>query len=231
MITAIPYLGFLTPSVVTASIGTYLMMVDSSSVDQTGNFLTAALDNTAVGDLLVIAVASENDSNSDNVVNMSSSPSYVWTQAIVADGVTNAGACEIWWAKSSGTGAISVISQWSSGGHHCAVLYRISGSEASPSGNTAKDIATNQPLMPFTSSRDNSIVIGIASDWNADNGTRTYRATPVSESYYVYLAGIFTTIHWWKQAATNGSKYGMGYTAPASTTNAINCICYEIRTP
>lgn len=225
------YPAFLVGSTGSVVIGSYLTMVQTGSMDLAANDnAKVGFNSVQSGTLLVAAFATEQTYLIDSLVSLASTPTLNWIKANESANVADTCKSYIYQAMNTTTGKVSVTSSWSANSiHHCMTLYNISGSEAIPSGVSASTSARANSFCPITTSHDNSFILGMGTDWNANNADRTYLATPVSESWYNIQAGYYTVVNWWKLGSTSGSKYGMGYSAPSSAGNSINTLLYEVR--
>lgn len=180
------------------------------------------LTGVPAGALLVLSVQAETHSN--NAV-ISSSPSLIWTKRADASAV-NSGDAEIYTAVFTAGGNITVNSTFTVF-RQTSVLYSIINADTNFSG-AANAVRTLQsaPLATLTTTRANSILIAVTSDWNAINGaSRVYRNSP-TETKYDFLTGAATAYHYYKAAPTVTS-YTLGLTAPVGQSSG-TCVI-EVR--
>lgn len=169
--------------------------------------------NVPPGSLLVLSTTSQYGSNLDPLV--SSVPSLVWTNRVDAEvNQTATGGAEIYTAIFAAGGNISVKSAWgNNGGHYqSSVCYVVVNQEEVLDGTFGLEISASQPAVNLTTSRSNSLIFCVTSDWEAIGGTITYRGTatqtlmerePADASFYHYY-----------YSAANAQAYTVGLTSP-----------------
>ncbi|MDP4262208.1 MAG: hypothetical protein Q8941_06720 [Bacteroidota bacterium] len=186
---------------------------------------THSLTNVPIGALIVITTQSEDDIGDASI---SSSPSLTWTKR--ADAQTfNSGNAEIWTATFAAGGSITITSNFGSN-NQSSVAWVITGQESSPGGATKTATFQITDSATITTTRANSILICVSSDWRAvDGSSRTYRDN-ATEVYYFFASAATTGYHYYKLAPTVAS-YKEGLTAPTSPQNGFGTAILEVRSP
>lgn len=201
--------------------------VSISTVDTKVNTAATVHSLTGVpaGALLVLTTTSASDG--DYVIKhaiVSSSPSLTWTKRVDAQASMSSNA-EIWTAKFTAGGTISVTSNWDSD-YQSSVCYVVLNAETTLGGASATGLAQTAPSVTLSTTRDNSILFVISSDWNAvDGASRTYRGS-ATERYYQRSTSAATFYHYTYAAGAIGSKT-VGISSP--NTMAAGTAVLEIR--
>jgi len=186
---------------------------------------THSLSNVPGGAVIVITVQSEDDQGDASI---SSSPTLTWTKRADAPLSTHSGNAEIWTAVFAAGGSITITSNFGSGSEQSSTAWVITGQESTLGGATATVAAQSAPSRTITSTRANSILICVSSDWNAVNGSsRAYRDN-ATEGYYYFSSTNTTGYHYYKLAAT-ATTYTEGLTAPTGQSSGTAIL--EIRSP
>ena len=180
--------------------------------------VTHNLTSVTAGALLVVTTGNQNSSTNCTV---SSSPTLTWTKQ-VDNATPNA---EIWTAVYTAGGNINVTANWGSN-RQSSVCYVVTGQYSPPGGNTNTASSQNAPNLSVTSSRINSLIFCITTNWNAITGTRTYRGAP-TESYYNPQTES-TFFHYYYTCSTVTS-YTLGFTAPSDIDNGSGTAALEIK--
>lgn len=191
---------------------------------------TPALAGITAGALLVMSCAAADDSATATTVIISGT-GLTWTKQIETVGPDgHSGSTEIWTAPCPAGGNISASVAWQGGTAQpsSSVMYEVTGQETIPGGASNFGVLQAAPSVAVTTTRANSIIFCVTSDWNGVNTSPTYRDSAVQ----VYLDNTHPTAlvayHYYKQA-TSIALYTEGLSAPA-TQSAGTCV-YEIRTP
>lgn len=184
--------------------------------------LTHSLTGVPSGALLVLSVAGE---NSGNDAILGGSPTITWTKRVDAQ-AANSGDAEVWTGSAGGGGVITINVQISVG-RNSSVCYTITGQEVTPAGTSGSNTFQAQPSVGVTTTRANSLLICVSSDFTAQAGARTYRDT-ATEVLYDNQAGAYTGFHYYKQTSSI-ALYTEGITVPGSQQSGTSV--YEVRTP
>jgi hypothetical protein len=189
----------------------------SSADSKTGAAATVhSLTSVPAGALLVLSTTS--GSNLSNC-SVSSSPSLTWTKRADAS-ASSSGDAEIYTAVFSAGGTISVTSNWGNQ-QQASVCYVIINQESTLGGASNTGVSQQFPSVSITTTRSNSILICVTSDWNAVNGSsRVYRNSPTERLYFT-ASGIFTGYHY-SQSASIATTYTIGLTAPSMQASSVN---------
>lgn len=173
-----------------------------------------SLTSVPAGALLVLTTAFEGAQSSCTVT---SSPALTWTKRADAS-AANSGDAEIWTAVFSAGGTISITSDWPAVGteYQSSVCYVVTNQETSLSIASNTATGQSQPSVALTTTRANSIIFCVTSDYSAQDGgtNRTYRDTS-TETLYFRNAVAATFYHYYKLAPTV-TGYTEGLTAPAA---------------
>jgi hypothetical protein len=195
----------------------------------TGTGTTSAECSMSVnsGEKLVVSAAAETQTPGN--VSVSSSPSLTWTQAVV-NSTNLGGSTKIWTASASSTGTLTATVAATGSGASSCVLYAITGAETTLGGATATNGAETQgaPSVSITTTRADSLIFAVTSDWNAITGTESYRSPPThTERLDDYTnPSQYRGYHYTAPATTTGS-YTMGMEAP--TGQGSNTVVLEVR--
>lgn len=168
------------------------------------------LSDVPAGSLLVLTTACVAALNNATV---SSSPTLTWTKQADASAI-NSGDAEIYTAVFTAGGSITITSDWPDY-YQSSVCYVVVNQENTLSGATATGTAQLAPEVNISTTRANSLIFNVTSDWNARNGSgRTYRGSPSpTERKYQYDVGEGTAYHYYYQATTIAS-YTTGLSIP-----------------
>lgn len=172
------------------------------------------------GSLLVLSTCNESN-GADSVV--SSVPSLTWTKRPDAQGTC--GNAEIWTAVFTVGGSITVTSNWGAT-YQSSVCYVIRGQEITLQGAQATAIDQSLPSVNINSTKDNSLFICVSSDWNAGNGTITYRGTAL-QTLYQRDAAAASFYHYYYVNGVVGS-HTVGMLSPSAALGAGTAVL-EIR--
>jgi hypothetical protein len=169
--------------------------------------------------LLVLTTAAESALINSTIL---SSPSLTW-QKLADAHAASSGDAEVFYAVHSG-GDVSVTNIWNRANTVCSsVLYVFTG--ASIPTNFVVATTQSQPSVTINTTKTNSVLIAVSSDWNAASGTITYRNTPVIQTLTHSVIPKYQSAHWYKQT-TNITSYIMGETSPSG--QAAGTIVVEI---
>lgn len=179
-----------------------------------------SLTSVPAGALLVLTTSA---GTSQFNANITSSPSLTWTKRVDAT-TAYSGDAEIYTAVFTAGGNITITSDWNNQ-PQASVSYVIVNQESSLGGATASGVSQSEPSVSITTTRANSIIIAVTSDWNAISSSKTYRNSP-TETKYSYVSGGGTFYHYYKEAPT-ATSYTMGLSAPTGQSSGTALI--EIR--
>jgi hypothetical protein len=183
---------------------------------------THNLTNVPAGALLVLTTSA--GSSQTNNIGISSTPSLTWTKRVDASG-SSSGDAEIYTAVYTAGGSIGVSSNWGNQAQS-SVCYTIINQESSLGGATALGVSGTAPNVSITTTRANSIILAVTSDWNAvDGNVHTYRNSPIETQYFFSLGNV-TSYYYYKLAPT-ATSYSMGLTVPSTQSSGTALI--EIR--
>lgn len=195
------------------------------------------LPNVQSGNLLVVTYASAQDRQQQGFVpiwSLTSTPTYLtWTLRVQPSASAGSADVRIYTANApTASGNVTVIISegnatvnWGNG----MAVYEISGEENTPAGATSSALLQNLPSASITTTRDNSLLLAVSSDWSAVGGTRTYRDGATETGYRLITGGAAMMFYRNVKATTGTSTQGL--TAPAASGNAYGTAVLEIRTP
>lgn len=213
-------------SVVVSGFGIQLSNTSTSATPTS----TPALAGITAGALLVISSAIGDDSSlATNVI--ISGTGLTWTKQIETVGPdVHSGSSEIWTAPCPAGGSISASVAWQGGTTlaSSSVMYAVTGTEAVPGGTSNFGVVQGQPSVAVTTTRINSILFCVSSDWNSINTAPTYRDSAVQVLLDNTHVANYVAYHYYK-ITTGIALYTEGLTAPAGQSSG-TCV-YEIRTP
>lgn len=200
-----------------------LSIVQYATDTETDDIHSVALTGCAANARLVLTAANENN---DEIAGVSGG-GLTWTLRS-AGKVTDSANANIWTAEFAAGGNITVDIDWPwAGAYSSAVLYELAGHETTAAGSSATNTLQTAPSCDITTTRDDSIVFVVSSDWNSVSGTATYRGSPV-ERLDDYTSGHYHAWHYY-YVTTSSGLLTTGMTAPGSQS-ASTC-AYEIRKP
>jgi hypothetical protein len=184
-----------------------------STTTRLGTNNTAVNSLTAVpaGALLVLTIAQADDIRDGANATVTSSPALTWTKRADA-GTNGSGNAEIYTAVFTAGGTITVTSTWAFN-LISAVVYAVTNYDPALGGAAVSVSSQTLPSLAITSTRSNSIIFGVTSDWSAINGSARLYRDAATESLYHFRTGIYTGYHYRKQTTTAGT-YTEGLTAP-----------------
>jgi hypothetical protein len=177
--------------------------------------------NVPAGALLVLTSACETDTNNSTIA---SSPALTWTKLDAHSPLS--GDAEIWTATYPAGGDIAITNSWATNKLMSTVVYVIQGQETTPNGNSVVAVNLLTPQATITTTKTNSIIIGVKSDWNGVSGTQTYVGTPINQTQSDLTASKYQALHWYK-TTTNTITTPQGVSAPTGQSASI--ILYEVR--
>jgi hypothetical protein len=173
------------------------------------------------GALLVLSIAGENSGNS---AILGGSPTITWTKQQDSQ-AGSSGDAEIWTAPAGAGGAMTVLCNISAG-KNSSTIYVVTGQEVTPAGSGNVGTAQAQPSVAVTTTKANSLLVCVSSDFSAQSGARTYRDT-ATEVLYDFQTGAYTGFHYYK-VTTSIATYTEGITVPGGQQSGT--AVYEIRT-
>lgn len=158
---------------------------------------------------------------------ITSTPTLSWNKIVDNQGVST-GNNQIWEADYPDGGALTVNAAWGSERIALVVLVE-EGTETTPGGATASNANQSAPSLNITTTRANSLVIGIVTDWAADGDgtTMAYRNSPVVASEAWFLSSFGNYVFFKIVEAVGTETFGM--TLPSSQDSGVSL--YEIRLP
>lgn len=191
-----------------------------AKVGTNGN--THTFSNLPAGALIVLTTsfgtAGENAS-------ISSSPSLTWSKLADASDIES-GDAEVFAAYFPEGGNLSVTSDWNFPYVQASTCYVILNAESVLGGAVAVQEDQSAPSVPITTTRGNSLLIAVTSDWNALDGSSRVLRAGATETNYSYTLGDVTSYHYYLQATTIDT-YTLGLSAPTGQKGG-TCIV-EIR--
>jgi len=210
--------------------GTALSIVQSvtGSTTTTGS-IGIALTGVVAGNFLIYLVGqTDNSVVTPPPPSITSSPSITWKKLCGSPGGTLTGNTDIWGAFFAAGGSITCTAAWGSTAI-AGVVSEISGVEAVLLGAQAYGIAQTNPSVDIETTRYGSIVFGVTSDYNTNDGaTRTLRDT-ATELFYFRSISFFTGYFYYKQCTVLARKT-LGLSAPTMTGAGAGTSMYEVRT-
>lgn len=230
----LPVIPFNAASTQAAAAGGALTIVQTNFVSCNNSVgATAWLTNTlsvTSGNVLVLLCANELATVRNGV--LADNHSMVWTLQARAQH-SSSGDCEIWTAPVGFTGSVSITNTFGLttgdtkyGRSQC--IFEISGQETTQSGAAGTNTAQATPLVNLTTTRANSLILGVVSDFAAKAPPCTYRAGNIQAKQHDNTTSVYRADYFYLQPTT-ATSYACGETAPAAQQSGI-CV-YEIRTP
>ena len=206
------------PLVVTNSPLAVNAFVGVKGITSTTNTLSGTTSNT----LFILTTACETALQNSTVTSI---PALTWNKIADANG-TSSGDAEMWAATTTTNGKISVITTWGSGKVVSSVLYAITGQETTLFKNDVITLKQSLPTATLTTTKTNSIIIGVKSDWNGVSGTQTFVGTPIVQTLTDLIASKYQANHWYK---TNSAIVTTTQGNSAPSGQSASTILYEIR--
>lgn len=217
------------PYILGTSAPSALSIASSNNNGSPTTTATASLTGVPAGALLVVCVANNSNTVDDCTV---TGGSLTWTRRANA-GLASGNNAEIHTAVFAAGGSITITPSWSGGlGGRMVTAFAVTGQEASLGGNAAIETGATTPSVTISTTRANSILFCITSDWNGQDGSsRTFRTpagSSLTDQYYYHPNGDSSYYVYFYQCTTIQS-YTVGMTAPG-VQKAVTAV-YEIRTP
>ena len=184
--------------------------------------LVHALTGVPAGALIVITTANQ---QSQTNAAISSSPVLTWTKAADATSPLSPNA-EIYTAVFTAGGSINITVNWGAN-VQTSVAYVITGQETILGGGAATAVNQGSASVGITTTKTNSIVFAVSSNWNAPTIPLTYIGSPV-EAFIFRDPANGTWPHYYYNFATTGLKT-VGYSAPNDVDNGTSTAVLEIR--
>lgn len=202
----------------------------SNAATSVNNVTTPSLAGVAAGALMVMSCAAADDSATAVTVSITGT-GLTWTRQINPHtALAHTGAVEIWTAPCPAGGSVSATCTWTGGTTNAtsSVMYAFTGQEAVPAGASAGGEQQAAPSVAILTTRANSYLICVSSDWNATAGAKTYRDSATNVLDHDLSPGTYRGYHYYK-ATTSVTTYTEGISAPS--TQASDTAVYEIRVP
>lgn len=179
------------------------------------------ITNVPAGALLVLTTACETDTNNSTI---KSFPTLPWTKVDAHS--PKSGDAELWTAVYTNGGSIKITNAWSANKLMSTVVYVIQGQESTLGGNKTVAVNMQLPQAIITTTKTNSIIIGVKSDWNGVAGTQTFVGTPVNQTQTDLTTSKYQALHWYK-TTTAVTTTTQGVSSPSGENASI--ILYEVR--
>ncbi len=192
-------------------------------VANTVNTTISKLTNIPPNSLIVATVANESTQLNNN---FNSSPSLNWVKRADANAASS-GDAEIWTANYDLGGNLTITNKWGTNNTlYCStVYYVITGADTNLS-NFKIATGQNLPSVSITTTKTNSLILAVSSDWAGVIGPITYLAQPTFKTLTHSVTNRYQATHWYKNS-TNLSTYIMGESAP--TGQKAGTIVLEVR--
>jgi hypothetical protein len=192
-------------------------ILNSNTATSNNATTSPALTGVPAGALLILSCASADDASSATNVNITGT-GLTWNKLSenVTDGVHSFGMVEIWAAVFTAGGSITATVAWQGGttGPSSSVLYSVGNQEAVLGGAAANLSNQTAPQVDITTTRANSIIFCVSSDWNAVSpGSRAYRDSATETLCHNLSPSTYVAYHYYK-LATTATLYTEGLTAP-----------------
>lgn len=193
------------------------------------NVSTPSLVGVTAGALMVLTCAAADDVAIATTVSITGT-TLTWTKVVANPAGTHSGTCEIWTAPCPAGGTVSPTCTWTGGTvkSSSSVLWAFTGQEATPAGASNSAQLQTAPSVLVTTTRTNSYLLCVSSDWNAVNTAPTYRDSAVQQLLDNTHPLDYIAYHYYK-IATSITGYTEGLTSPSTMSAGTDV--YEIRTP
>lgn len=188
----------------------------SATVNNVHN-LTSVPSNS----FLVVTVSAESALRTNTTTSV---PPLNWTRVVKAVAASS-GDAELWTATYTNGGNLTITSTWTGANMNCSSVAYVFQNAASNK-NYLSAVAQSTPTVTLSTTKTNSYLICVSSDWNAIAGAITYRGTPVTPVLVHYVATKYQTAHWYKYS-TNMATYTLGESSP--TGQKAGTIVYEVK--
>ncbi|MBL7743699.1 MAG: heparin lyase I family protein [Chitinophagaceae bacterium] len=182
---------------------------------------THSLVNVPAGALLVLTTSCESSSKDATIT---STPSMTWTKKVQAH-KSLSGDAEIFTATYAAGGSITINSTWPDG-EMSSVAYVIINQEATDGGAFKAATLQTSPSVPANTTKENSLLICVTSDWKAIDGTKREYRDNATEVLYANGSRTYSTYHYYKDAGAI-TTYREGLTLPTGQS-AGTCVL-EVR--
>ncbi len=190
---------------------------------------TTASFNVQAGDILVAYASAENSGVTMGI----SGGSLTWTlrQTTHVSIDLNVPEVNVWTALADADKSMTVSFTGAGGGNFGGNVLTFRGSSG-VGASAVVAVATGAPTLNLTTTKANSAIVVVNSDWNAVSGaSRTYRtgAGAFSETTYSYIASNYTAYGGYHPNAGAIGTYAVGLSAP--TGQKYGLIAIEIKGP
>lgn len=203
-----------TPASTSQTSGTTATLVSASFTPPSGTVIVVCWQgNTAATAPASVPTIANSGSQTFTLIN--------WRNAGDSGGAN--GQCAMWWAASTGPGAmtVTVTTQSSSGNRHARLKPLVfSGVDTvTPLVNSGEGTDSTGALdtLTYTSGAANSLGVASVSDWDATGGTFTGAAGTTVQDGATVASAINCATLTQSTPTTSGSTITLGLTAPTST--------------
>jgi hypothetical protein len=210
---------FTTPS---ASVTLFTTNYDTTSTWTAGK--TNHLVSLPANSFLVVCWA---DTGANlNSPTIGSNPALTWVTNAIAKGV-NSGNCSIMSAVFAAGGDIYITNKIGANvGEN--MVYVFTGTETVPAGVTRTNAAVKPATSTITTTRNNSVVVGVISDFTPTTGAATWNDSPTIQLDDLH-GGVARFFFFTETVAVAGATT-IGLTAPTGSAQEGICLL-EVRTP
>lgn len=195
--------------------------VSFGTLSSSGGSANTGSFSVTAGDLLVIVGSSEDASRTLNTPT-GGSLTYTLHQSVVVTDYTTA---YVWTAVCTSTTSITVTITVAGTGDIRAWGFNVLRfQKAGVGASTKTNVSSGAPTVTLTTTRNNSAIVMLNSDWNAQDGaSRTYRtnAGTFTEQTYFRDAARYATYNGYHANAGTAAGYAVGLTAPGSQKYSI----------
>lgn len=195
--------------------------VSFGTLSSSGGSANTGSFSVTAGDLLVIVGSSEDASRTLNTPT-GGSLTYTLHQSVVVTDYTTA---YVWTAVCTSTTSITVTITVAGTGDIRAWGFNVLRfQKAGVGASTKTNVLSGAPTVTLTTTRNNSAIVMLNSDWNSQDGaSRTYRtnAGTFTEQTYFRDAARYATYNGYYANAGTAAGYAVGLTAPGSQKYSI----------
>lgn len=191
-----------------------LVYIYAAQPQQTPSLVsTVRIPNCQANTLLVLTFADSDDGTQTSAApTITSVPSLTWTKQVESRQVSS-GNTGIWTAPFTAGGDIAVTTTKPDGGTvFSVVLYSMQNTETTLGGTSNFANDQGAPSVTVTSTRTNSILFCVSSNWGNSVGGKAYRDSAI-EVFTESVALKYTAYHYYKPAVTVQS-YTEGLSSP-----------------
>jgi len=192
---------------------------------------TTTISSTGItnASLLVVMLAWDSGGPGTETVSITSTPSLTWKAAYANGNVVQAGNSAIFYATGTTGNTITITGTTTASIQASMSVIEFKNYDTTTTGATANAGAfkVDTPSVNITTTKANSIVVGVISDWTPATGTVTYRRSVTEIARDTRNLVNYIGYHFYDTTITTATTYTEGLSSP--TGQQSTCLLFEIR--